>query len=82
MMKTALVPILHSSVYETFRARYDITVWKFRGKPVPAPPAVKQHLVDEISRSFPVTTFIETGTYLGEMVFAMRGCFERIVSIE
>lgn len=39
-------------------------------------------IIKECARSFGITTFIETGTFYGDMVFEMKDNFEKIISIE
>ena len=56
--------------------------WKAAGKPLPPPHAVKQWAVRTYSRRFKTPILVETGTYLGEMVEALRHDFRRIYSIE
>jgi hypothetical protein len=52
------------------------------GEPVPPPYAVKSRVVSRYASAFGATTFIETGTYFGDMVWAMRNHFNFIVFIE
>ena len=56
--------------------------WRLAGKPVPPPHIVKQHIVLGYQRRHRLRTFVETGTYTGEMVAAVRGEFDRVISIE
>ena len=56
--------------------------WNRAGRPVPAPPIVKQTIVDEYRRRFGLRVLVETGTFQGEMIAAMLGRFDRIYSIE
>jgi hypothetical protein len=60
----------------------DYWYWLLRGKPARSPHLVKQRAVLEYARRFGLRTLIETGTYYGEMVAAMRPHFDRISSIE
>ena len=67
------------------RAREDSRVckeWTKAGKPLPPPPAVKRQVVKQHARRFRIRVFVETGTYLGDMVHAVRNIFVRIYSIE
>jgi hypothetical protein len=43
---------------------------------------LKQKVVREYGEKFGLKTLVETGTYYGEMVAAMKNCFGRIYSIE
>jgi len=56
--------------------------WQVRGRPLPPPHVVKQLAILRCQRSRRLRTFIETGTFTGEMVAAMRPYFDRIFSIE
>jgi hypothetical protein len=56
--------------------------WRLRGSPLPPPHIVKQHVVLAYQKARRFRTFIETGTFTGEMVAAMRPHFERLISIE
>jgi hypothetical protein len=60
----------------------DYWWWMVRGKPVHPPHVVKQKTVLEYARRYRLRTLVETGTYYGEMVHAMRGRFDRIYTIE
>ena len=63
------------------RARITLQ-WLLAGKPVPAPPVVKHRTVIGYQRRYRLRTFVETGTYTGEMVQAMNGHVAQIISIE
>ena len=56
--------------------------WRLAGRPVPPPPPVKQSIVKAYGRRFGLRTLIETGTFAGLMIDAVRDRFDRIVSIE
>jgi hypothetical protein len=56
--------------------------WDRAGRPVPAPPIVKQTIVNEYRQRFALRVLVETGTFQGEMIEAMLGRFDRIYSIE
>jgi hypothetical protein len=56
--------------------------WTRAGRPIPAPPVVKQRVVKRALRAHSLDTVIETGTFTGEMVAALIGYARRIVSIE
>jgi hypothetical protein len=56
--------------------------WQMRGRPLPPPHVVKQLAILRYQRTRHLRTFIETGTFTGEMVAAMRPYFDRIVSVE
>jgi hypothetical protein len=56
--------------------------WEKKGRPIPPPHVYKQKTVKQYARLFSIITFIETGTYRGEMVEAIKTTFDRIYSIE
>lgn len=56
--------------------------WEAAGKPVPPPHLVKQEVISSLKNIYQYELFIETGTYLGEMVDAQKNNFKKIYSIE
>lgn len=76
---------LLGDVEDIIRVRQNLNEyieWMELGKPVPPPDIVKQITVKIYANKYRSKTFVETGTYLGDMVFAARGIFDRIYSIE
>jgi hypothetical protein len=65
------------------RQRYHYRRWVAAGKNVPPPYLVKQMVIIEIATARPdLRIFVETGTYFGDMVHAVRNSFSAIYSIE
>ncbi len=60
----------------------DYWYWILRGRPSRSPHLLKQKVVREYGEKFALKTLVETGTYYGEMVAAMKSHFDRIYSIE
>jgi hypothetical protein len=56
--------------------------WEQAGKPLPAPPEVKQAILRGYVRRFGLRHLVETGTYLGETTAALAGDVDHVVSIE
>ena len=56
--------------------------WRLSGRPAPPPHLVKQRIIIAYARRFGLTTLVESGTYLGDMVADVRPRFARIYSIE
>ncbi|CAN5670162.1 hypothetical protein BH23ACI1_BH23ACI1_16840 [soil metagenome] len=56
--------------------------WVRAGRPIPAPPIVKQRVLKQALREYGLATLIETGTFTGETVAALARHARRIVSIE
>ena len=69
-------------VYPFFRDARILLRWIIAGRPVPPPHLVKQRIIREYGRKFHLPVLIETGTYRGDMIEAVKGDFERIYSIE
>lgn len=59
-----------------------IRKWKADGCPVPPPHEVKANLIKHYATIFSIGTMIETGTYLGDMIWSTKDHFNRICSIE
>jgi len=56
--------------------------WEKQGRPSPPPHIVKEELIREYAKTFNTNILIETGTYLGDMVHAVKKSFSRIISFE
>jgi hypothetical protein len=56
--------------------------WRLSGRPLPPPHVVKQLAILRYQASRKLATFVETGTFTGEMIEAMRPHFQRLISIE
>lgn len=60
-----------------------VYIWGQLGKALPHPGHFgKQRIIKEFGRRFGLTTFIETGTFVGYTVWAMLDSFQAIISIE
>ena len=69
-------------VYKAVGHYPDYWYWILRGRPSRSPHLLKQKVVQEYGEKFALKTLVETGTYYGEMVAAMKSRFDRIYSIE
>ncbi len=56
--------------------------WERAGRPGPPPHIVKQRVLQAYAKQFKLRVLVESGTYLGDMVAAMKRHFDRIYSIE
>jgi len=61
---------------------WQLIKWERRGKPLPAPHMAKQRLIRDCQKMYGYSVFIETGTYLGDMVEAQKEYFKTVKSIE
>jgi hypothetical protein len=59
-----------------------IRAWRREGSPVPPPRHYKRALLREAGRRFGIRTLVETGTWHGGTVEALKDDFERVVSVE
>jgi hypothetical protein len=60
----------------------DYWYWILRGRPQRSPHLLKQIVVRLYGNVYDLRTLVETGTYYGEMVAAMKNRFDHIYSIE
>lgn len=56
--------------------------WQWLGKKGAAPHSVKQHAIRALKKKYQLGILVETGTYQGDMVEAMKNDFETVYSIE
>jgi len=64
------------------RQKGELIKWEKNGKPVPPPHLVKQRTIRSFAEKYELKILIETGTYYGDMVEAMKSDFNQIYSIE
>jgi hypothetical protein len=69
-------------LYKSLGHYPDYWYWKLRGEPIRSPHLLKQRTVREYAQRYRLRTLVETGTYYGEMVAAMKHHFDRIYSVE
>ena len=63
-------------------SRQEIAEWEKNGKPLPPPHIIKQRTILDFAKRHDVRILVETGTYFGDMVEAMKDKFDRVYSIE
>ena len=68
--------------YERWRQNHVYSSWLASGKTIPTPHIVKRDVVKKYAKLFGLRVFVETGTYFGDMVNAVKDTFEEIHSIE
>jgi len=56
--------------------------WKENGRPAPPPHIVKQMAIQEYQKQSDYSVFVETGTYMGDMIEAQKPYFKELHSIE
>lgn len=72
----------HSKFLRKLKDDFRLRSWQKAGCPVPPPHVAKQRMLSAYALAFDVVTFIETGTYRGDMVYAMKDLFKAVISIE
>jgi len=85
-LKAPLRPVLlHPIVWTLYQrviAARDLRRWERTGRSSPPPHCVKQRILAAHATAFEVGMLVETGTYLGDMAYAMRRIFRQIITIE
>lgn len=56
--------------------------WEKTGKPIPPPQVVKLFKIRELQKKYDCKLFIETGTYKGDMIYALKNDFEQLITVE
>jgi len=64
------------------RQRAAMTRWEKAGRPVPPPGLHKQQVIRTYGRNTGIRVLVETGTYFGDTLYALRNDFDRLISIE
>jgi len=87
MIKRLIIQVLSKSGYLRDNYLNDLEherywKWLYEGKPIPPPDLVKQITVKEYANRYNTNIMVETGTYKGDMVFAVKNMFDRIYTIE
>jgi hypothetical protein len=81
-IKQVLKKTLPDDVIKLRRDLEARRAWEKQGRPSPPPHIVKEELIRDYAKNFNTHILIETGTYLGDMVHAMKKSFSRIISFE
>lgn len=77
-----LCPEFVQDRYLSYKDKKQFNKWLASGKPLPPVHAVKQQRIVKIKQKYDIEILVETGTYLGDMVWAQRKNFSQIYSIE
>ena len=62
--------------------KIELMLWEKRGRSALPPHIIKQGVIRSFAEKYGLRILVETGTYYGDMVEAMKHCFDRIYSIE
>jgi len=74
--------VFASQIMRSYRLRQEYQQWLKAGRPVPPANLYKHMVVREYAKKFKLRVFVESGTYLGEMISAVQKVFDKIYSIE
>lgn len=77
-----LLPRSIQKIYKSYQNNQKKKKWIKQGKPVPVPHIIKQELIVEYKNKYNLSTLVESGTYLGDMIWAQQDNFTKIYSIE
>ena len=64
------------------KQKKEILQWKKNGKQIPPPHIIKQKTLKVYAKRFKAKILVETGTFYGDMIEAMKHNFDYIFSIE
>jgi hypothetical protein len=81
-VKNILKKSVFYNIFVLVRKKLTTTLWILKGSPVSPPDPVKLGTVKEYAGKFDLKIFVETGTYLGQMVDGIKDNFDEIFSIE
>lgn len=82
MFQTVQFPLGIASLQAKKKHAQGIDEWKKNGSPSPPPHIIKQKIIQQYQKQYGCEVFVETGTFLGDMVEAQRRYFKMIYSIE
>lgn len=77
-----VLPAFLQRIYRSKKNKSQISKWIKNGKPIPVPHAIKQELVTRYRKKYEISTLVESGTYLGDMIWAQQDNFKKIYTIE
>lgn len=80
--KTFLFQLLWNWTVKRKREQEELIAWQKNQQHGPPPHIVKQQTIKAYAKRFGLHILVETGTYYGDMVEAMKGHFDQIYSIE
>lgn len=77
-----ILPDSIQNIIHNYKRKVEIRGWNKSDKTILAPLAIKENIIRKYKELYAIDTFIETGTYYGDMVWRQRNNFNRIYSIE
>lgn len=77
-----ILPRFVQKFYKSYQNKKKKNKWIKEGKPIPVPHIIKQELITEYKNKYDISILVESGTYLGDMVWAQQENFDTIYTIE
>lgn len=68
--------------YRAYQENKPYLSWVRSGRPIPPPRFVKERTVKQYGRQFGLRMLVETGTCYGDMIDAVKGDFDKVISVE
>lgn len=68
--------------YSAYNDRMALKKWEASGRPAPPPDPIKHRILAGYQKQYGCTILVETGTYLGNTIWALKDIFARLYSIE
>ena len=81
-LKNVLKKTLPYDVIKSRSDRIALRAWEQAGRPAPPPHVIKEHLIHQYADRFHTKVLVESGTYLGDMIYAMKDRFDKLISFE
>lgn len=78
LIKQTLIYAFLKSIKQEIKLRQ----WLSAGRTIPPPHFFKTKIIKKYAGRFKIDVFIETGTYQGDTISAVKSCFKEIFSIE
>jgi hypothetical protein len=78
----SILPVnLQKQFYNQFFTK-EHEEWEEKGRQPPVSNLLKQEVLREFQKKYAIKTLVETGTYLGDTLFALSDDFDKLYSIE
>lgn len=74
--------LISNFVNKAKRSPAVLIYWKISGSKIPPPHIYKQFVLKKYAKDFSLKSLVETGTYKGDMIDALKKTFDKLTSIE
>lgn len=76
-----LPPYLERKVYESYFKKQHV-LWEANGRNLPPSHLLKQQALLDLAQRYELSILVETGTFMGDMIYALYPYFKKLYSIE